>query len=177
MKNPTSFKILPFFVFPLLFSFPFFLRFGILTGDCLSGLLFLIGMYLGSLLLYADEQWLYDFYKEQESEVVHKQEQPSFSPRLITRSALFLLALIPLTIFVVTSSGSLLGFGMILGIQLGLVIEIWTYWKKSAQLQLTKIFQSRFLYDLKVGMSFKDIRLLAMGSTLFLVISAILTLL
>lgn len=158
---------------PAVFSLPFFLIFGILEGDWLSGVLFLLGLYLGMILLFADEKWFFDFYKSDTA----SHTTGLVLPKLVTRSTLFLLALVPLTIFVLTSSGSLLGIGMVLGIQLGLLEEMWRFWKMSVDTQNLKTFQNRFCHDLRRPLTPKDIRFLVVGGSFFFGISIFLTIL
>jgi hypothetical protein len=67
--------------------------------------------------------------------------QPQY---LVTRSALFMLVLIPLSIFVLTSSSSPLGVGLVLGLVLNLLLEM------SACRHLPQVFKLRFLSDLKL---------------------------
>jgi hypothetical protein len=78
-----------------------------------SFLVFFAGLYLGVLFLILDKKVLIKYYAE-------NKENPEF----ITNSMLFKASLIPMAIFVLTSTGSLVGSGMILGIILSLVYEM-----------------------------------------------------
>lgn len=91
----------------------FFHRFLLSTG------FYLVGWYAGIGLLILDKNTLYKYYYES----VHL-EHDKFA-RLITRSLLFILAYFALSIFIITSSGSSLGMGLISGIGLVLAFELW----------------------------------------------------
>lgn len=100
---------------PLVFAgvFFFFNRF------VFSSLFYLVGWYLGLGLLIWDKNQLYKYYYES----VHL-EKDQFA-RLITRSLLFIVAYFGLSIFLITSSGSSLGMGIVAGIGLALAVELW----------------------------------------------------
>lgn len=72
-----------------------------------------VGVGAGVLLLWLDERWL-----------VRQYTEPNHPRQLVTRSLLFLAAFIPLSLFVLTSSGSALGMGIIVGIGGGLSSEL-----------------------------------------------------
>lgn len=91
----------------------FFHRFWLSTG------FYLAGWYLGMGLLIWDKKQFYKYYYES----VHL-EHDQFA-RLITRSLLFILAYLALAVFLVTSSGSSLGMGLVAGIGLILAFELW----------------------------------------------------
>lgn len=107
-----------------------------LTGagqDVLSTVLFLVGAVLGAALLYVDEAILSEKYAEQgvTGQVV------------MTRSLLFVVTLIPLAIFVITSSGSSIGMGLLLLLLSGVLLEMIAMRKQVEQ------FNHRFLSQLK----------------------------
>jgi len=103
------------FVIPPAYAagFYFFNRFLLDTAFYLGG------WYLGVFLLILDKQKLYQFYYKE----IH--EKNDRFARLITRSFFFLLAYVILAIFLITSSGSPLGIGLIMGIGLSLTFEMW----------------------------------------------------
>jgi len=74
------------------------------------------------LLLYLDEQFLYKFYAEK---IDNGEESALHFPALASRNFFFILILPFLSIFVLTSSGSVLGIALILAINFYLLIEIW----------------------------------------------------
>lgn len=102
-----------------------------------STIFFLSGFYLGNLLLWADGRFLYPFYNELRTE----------PKQLITRSVVFMIAYVFLALFVVTSSGSYIGTGMIFGIGLTLLSELYVLRTDSAA------FHQKFLFQLKRQLS------------------------
>lgn len=75
-------------------------------------LLFILGYFLGLALMFADEHYFYAWYADTDG-------------FLVTRSALFIVCLPLLSIFVFTSTGSALGMALILAINLFLCLEVW----------------------------------------------------
>ncbi|NCQ66024.1 MAG: hypothetical protein COZ34_03110 [Candidatus Pacebacteria bacterium CG_4_10_14_3_um_filter_34_15] len=89
-----------------------------------------------------DEAVFYKYYLEKnETEI-----------KLITRSVLFMFSLLPMGIFIVTSTGSEIGIGLFLGILTTLLIELIIY-RNSIDL-----FHSRFLSQLKRKLSAQEIK-------------------
>lgn len=116
-QKQIAFKIL--FSFSLLIFLIIFYQ----AWQNLLSLISFIGAYLaGIFLLYFDEQFLYKFYDEKIDSSV--QDASHFST-LATRNFMFLLILPLLSIFVLTSSGSILGIALILAINFYLLIEMW----------------------------------------------------
>lgn len=76
----------------------------------LSIVLFGVGIAIGVGLLWFDELFLRKWYGDEQ---------------LITRSPLFLLTYVPLALFVVTSTGSRIGMGLVLGMGVILAFEMW----------------------------------------------------
>lgn len=97
-------------------------------------LLFVAGAYLGNLLLVIDSRFLYPKYNELQT----------LPQRLITRSILFVLAYIVAAFFIVSSSGSSLGIGLVLGIGYSIWAEMVAY-----LVRLPGQFAARFLFQLK----------------------------
>jgi len=103
---------------------------------------FTVGTVLGTILMDLDEAVFYKYYLEKnETEI-----------KLITRSVLFMFSLLPLGIFIVTSTGSEIGIGLFLGILTTLLIELIIY-RNSIDL-----FHSRFLSQLKRKLSAQEIK-------------------
>ncbi|MEX0895610.1 MAG: hypothetical protein WDZ94_01565 [Patescibacteria group bacterium] len=92
-----------------------------------------LGFYLGFLLLWIDEKFLYSRYNNLQT----------LPKELITRSVLFALAYVVLLIFVVTSTGSPIGVGMVLGVGTQLSIEHFLARKNP------EYFQKKFLFQMK----------------------------
>ena len=111
---------------------------GVFFGRALDlGLMFLfiMGLTLGILLLELDELVFFRYYQEADS--AEKQSQ------LMTRSLVFMLALAPLGLFLMTSTGSFLGVGLFLGIVSSLSVELIEYRTNHAA------FKSRFMQQLQ----------------------------
>ncbi len=106
-------------------------------------LLFVAGFILGLVLMVLDEASLAKFYQEPERTNSEFDQESNQSPYLVSRSTLFLIALVPLALFVVTSTGSALGSGLVLGLLLSLIIEM-AFFR-----QLPQLFNQRFLTQLK----------------------------
>lgn len=100
--------------------------------------LFIIGLVLGLVLMVGDEKIGWKYYQEV-NQTTH----------LITRSLLFILAFIPLQVFVVTSTGSYVGVGMVLSIGLVLLTELWL-------VRHTPVLEQRFLWQLKRPLTVTD---------------------
>lgn len=87
-----------------------------------SLVIFIFAYLCGVAFLFADEQFLYKFYEEKID--TSFQESSHFS-NLASRNFLFLLLLPLLSLFVLTSSGSLWGIAIVLAINFYLLIEMW----------------------------------------------------
>jgi hypothetical protein len=109
-------------LFPIAVSAAIVGAFALLKASWLAALWLGLGLAGGIALLKADEWWLRTWYEVP--------GQP-----LITRSVLFMVAYIPLSLFVVTSSGSWLGSGLVVGIGLVLLTELYLLRKDEAALR------------------------------------------
>ena len=78
--------------------------------------------------------------------------------KLITRSSLFLIAYLATALFMLTSSGSFVGMGMVLGIGLHFCIDFTRYQKDSEK------FHRHFLWQLKRRLSDQELRMLVASS-------------
>lgn len=117
-----------------------------------DGVFFLVGLLLGWAILEADEAYFNKYYLEKE------QLSAAVKP-LITRSVLFMLALIPTALFVLTSTGSVIGVGVLVSITSGLALEMHSYRSDVVA------FQQRFLSQLKKEVSAEDIQKLVYMAT------------
>lgn len=99
--------------------------------------LFTIGLILGMALLEADENFLFKYYDPLEK-------------RLATRSFLFILSLVPLGLFILTSTGSAIGVGLFLSIISGLSLEFFALRSNKAE------FKNRFLSQLNREISSEE---------------------
>lgn len=127
--------------------------------------LFAVGLVLGMILVWADARWLHQYYQEKKGELV---EGGLPEQQLITRSLLFALALLPLSIYLITSTGSPTGVGMLLGILVSLTAEILLLRKDRQKLS------ERFLSQLSRPATAQDIDWYIRLFTVFTVIISIL---
>lgn len=140
-KKQIIFKVL--FSFSLLILLVVFFR----AWQNVSSLIaFIAAYFLGVFLLYADEQFLYKFYDEKIGSSI---QSDSHFPSLASRNSLFLFILPLLSIFVLTSSGSILGIALILSINFYLLIEMWQLRDEFL------IFKERFLVTSKIQVTAK----------------------
>ncbi len=153
-KNRWLFIFIP-VIYSLLFTLVIFLEFHQLFFG--SIVLFFLGSFLGLLLMLADEEYLYRYY------LIPKQTK-----KLITRSLLFIITLLPLGIFLATSTGSILGVASFLSIITVLMIEMLTLKNKP------KLFQQRFLSQLKRTITKKDTRSFSLVFTILVFVFIIL---
>lgn len=116
---------------------------------------------LGGLILYLDEQYLYTLYAEK---IESGDNSSSHFPELASRNLLFLLSLPFLSIFVFTSSGSVMGIAMILAINFYLLVEMWQL--KDEFL----LFQNRFLAMSKTRLTRTMVERICFGATAYFVL-------
>lgn len=165
-------------VLPLLYSVMFLWSF----PGLVEFVLFVIGVVMGVNILLLD-RFLHAFYLYPEHDFnqllqeewrkknwkgllhVFRQAEP-FQEQLMTRSMVFLLCYLFLAIFVLTSTGSVIGMGVILGMGLRYVVDFWRLSKAPEQ------FTKQFLWQVKRSVTPQEIRTMVVGSTvLFLVIT------
>ena len=135
MKHLLSHKILLIqYLVPVFYAVLFyFLKVEPLDGSYWRVIFLLLGFYLGFALLKFDGQFLYPLYNPTRPE----------PKQLITRSILFMIAYLALSIFIITSSGNMFGVGIILGIGLQLALEL------IETRQHYDLFHSNFLFQIK----------------------------
>ena len=112
-----------------------------------------LGLGLGFLFLIFDKKFGIKIYKNHS---------------LVTRSIIFLFAFIPLSLFVITSSGSPLGSGMIVAMGFTYALELWQV-KDSP-----KLFAQNFLWQTGKPWSKKEIKIF---TRVFIIIVSLLALL
>lgn len=105
-------------------------------------LLFIVAYGLGLLLISGDEKYLQKIYGGELEKKI-----------LITRTPLFLLVLPILSVFILTSTGSLAGIALIMAINLAILIEIWQLAPQQ------KVFNQYFLQGIKKDISLSEIRI------------------
>jgi hypothetical protein len=141
---------------PLIASAALVALFGVMQGSWLSALWVGLGLAGGIALLKIDELWLHTIYDP-------PGEKTGPALPLITRSALFVLAYIPMALFIVTSSGSWLGSGLVIGIGLVLLTELAILRQDEAAVR------AHFLPHLRTPLSQRDIHLALGGLSLILI--------
>lgn len=104
------------------------------STDYFDVFIFVLGLSMGMGLLELDELFLYKYYDPK-------------NKQLATRSLLFLISLFPLGLFLMTSTGSIIGVGMFLSIISGLSLDLFSYKNNLPS------FQKRFLFQLKRNIS------------------------
>ncbi len=150
-------------VVPLMYGGLFYLlKSEVEVEPVLAAVMLAAGMYAGALILWMDEHWLYEYYREQAS------QPPAPAKKLITRSLLFVLSLLPLGVFMMTSTGSTLGVGMLLGLAVFLLAESLLAKKDS------EYFQQRYLYQLNRPITAVDVEWYVRGLGIFAVAFSIL---
>lgn len=117
---------------------------------------FVIGVLCGVSFLIADEFYLRRWYQEGNT-----QSKSDAIKYLISRSPLFLLSLIPLTLFVFTSSGSFWASGVVGGMSLYLLLEMTELRHDAAA------FDKRFLPTIKGQVSPQHIQFILLGGWTF----------
>ncbi|MDH5533159.1 MAG: hypothetical protein OEX81_01890 [Candidatus Pacebacteria bacterium] len=100
---------------PFLFASLHYLR----RGSLNESIFYVLGWFAGIVLMYLDKNQLYKYYYES----IHLKDD-KFA-RLVTRSILFIISYFGLSLFLITSSGSDLGMGIVMGIGLILGLEMW----------------------------------------------------
>jgi len=113
--------------------------------------IFVLGLFLGVLFLFLDQSFFAPKYFQQG---VAKKV-------VMTRSFLFVLALIPLGIFLITSSGSNLGMGMYFALFSGIIIEMILQRNDSVR------FNNLFLSQLKTPFAASQVKMYLSGLVLF----------
>jgi hypothetical protein len=119
-----------------------------------SDILFFIFAYgLGLFLILGDEKYLQKIYADELENKI-----------LITRSPLFLLVLPVLSVFMLTSTGSLAGIALIMAINLTLLIEIWQLASQQ------KLFNQYFLHGVKKDLSLSEITIVKFAILIYFLI-------
>lgn len=141
LQNHT-YRLLFQYLMPLVFAVLFYVLI-VLPNEAtiVSTLFFLSGFYIGNILMWLDGQFLYPFYNELRTE----------PKQLLTRSAAFILVYLLLALFVITSSGNYIGTGLIFGIGLTLLSELY------ALKDMPEAFNQKFLFQLKRQLTHPEI--------------------
>ncbi len=122
-----------------------------------------VGLIMGWLLLFLDDLSLHRFYLDR--------TQLDQRPRpLISRSLLFLIAFVPLSLFVVTSSGSLIGGGMVISMAVVYMSELLLH-KNNPQ-----VFAQKFLWQTRSELKQNERNLLSWSSVVLVALLMLLSL-
>jgi hypothetical protein len=113
-------------------------------------ILFIFAYGLGLFLMLGDEKYLQKIYADELEEKI-----------LITRSPLFILILPFLSIFILTSSGSVPGMALIMAINFVMLIEIWQLASQE------KLFNQFFLQGIKKKLSLEEIQIVKIGFLIY----------
>ncbi len=127
-------------------------------GQFSTVLLFLIGFYVGNMVMWLDGAALYPYYNQLRTE----------PKQLITRSVVFALVYIPVSLFVHTSSGSVLGSGLVFAIGLTIASELFAF---RSDIQS---FQPHFLFQLKRQLSAQEIKQVVWSAIGFMLFTTVL---
>ncbi len=141
-----------------------------LLSTLTAALFFGVGLTLGLVMLWGDELVGYSWYSEKKGLIDPGLEYHT-SKKMITRSLLFIAVLVPLSLFVVTSTASFIGWGLVLSLVAGICIEIIWYQQDYSA------FQGRFLQQNTTPLAPEVMRYVPFVSILFPIILFILILL
>lgn len=122
-----------------------------------------LGLVIGVALMWLDEFWAYRWYQV-EPQNGHQGKQ------LVTRSVVMGLGYLVLAIWLLTSSGSLIGMGLITSILLVYSLELWQWQDRSTE------FAERFLWQIHRRFSPAEEKWLCWFSSLLTLFLAILQL-
>ncbi|NCN45627.1 MAG: hypothetical protein COU63_03770 [Candidatus Pacebacteria bacterium CG10_big_fil_rev_8_21_14_0_10_36_11] len=125
------------------------------TNGISGFVLLFLGLAIGLSLIPADEKYLYHWYQDKEDKT-----SKTF---YVTHSVLYFLTLIPTSIFVFTSSGSFLAIGIISGMMLYLITEMYLKLKEPL------LFFDRFLQGVKIEPTQKSLKTMLVCSVLFFI--------
>jgi len=164
---------------PIIYSLIFFHRF----PGWLPFVLFIVGTFLGFLLLFLD-RFVHAFYLYPNTEfntlvrelwkkgdyvgaIRALSQAEILQEKLLTRSVLFLIVYLFLTIFVITSTGSVVGIGLMLGMGLHYTYDFWRYSRNPSR------FSKQYLWQLKRTLTDREIRVFVLAWTVLFTVLTI----
>jgi hypothetical protein len=162
MKTKSLIKIIKKSAVYLLAALFYSLIIFFFTNSISEFILFLMGALMGVGYAIIDEEYLYTLYQDDEN------KEKKF---YVSQSSLYMLSLVPTSIFVFTSSGSFMAMGLMGGLILFFLVEM------SKQLNSPELFFSKFLSLAEVDRSRENLQKILIGSILFFVILHFLVLL
>ena len=133
--------------------------------DLFSLLLFSLAYILAVILMVLDENYFYSFYQESSNKSVENSSQQNIEkmPFLISRSFYFVLVMPAISIYVLTSTGSVLAIAFVMAINLFLLIEM---------LQLRTeylVFKDRFFRDFDKDLTKKDVNKICLAAVIYFI--------
>ena len=146
-------------VLVMVFGLTLTLKLDLLNHSFWLGLL-IFGLVLGGLFPELDERFFYSIY-------IKKAKLRG----VLSRSLIFLVVFIPLTVFIITSSSSPLGLGFVLGFLVSSAVDLLT------DLSLPQRFQARYLYQFAREFTSDEQRLIAFSFSGLALLVALLALL
>jgi len=132
-------------------------------------LMLVIGLILGFLFLLFDEKLGYKYYAQNQQLGVANLSSVQ-NKALISRSIIFLFVFIPLSLFVITSSGSPIGVGMIISMGFIYSQELWQI------INSPELFFQKYLWQTGKRWSGKEIKIFTRIFILIIILLAILAL-
>ena len=168
---PIIYSLLFYFSFPTLVQFIFFV-----LGTFLGFQLLFLDRFVHAFYLYPNTEfntlvrqlWLQGNYL---GVIKALAQAETLQEKLLTRSALFLIVYLILTIFVLTSTGSVFGIGMMLGIGLHYTFDFWRY------SQDTQRFVRHYFWQVKRSFTSRDVRVFVVSWTIIFTLVSLLVLL
>ena len=175
MKTSLFSKVFKRLVFHLIAAVFYSLAVLFFTQNIWSFLQFFIGVILGVSFTVLDEEFLAGFYQDQEIEQEPTNEnlsvESSDNKFIVTQSPLYLISLIPTSIFIFTSSGSFLAMGIMGGLLLFFLVEM------GKTLANPEVFYKQFFVSARFEKSKQNLERLFGGLLLFFVVLHFLVLL
>ena len=130
-----------------------------------------VGLLLGLFVSFFDRQWLSKYYlKNQQNPDNLDQLSPGLVVNKIgiqpyaTRSTLFLLILVPFSLFIVTSTGSPLGVGLTIGLVIDVVVDMLKLARQKDR------FVQTFLQQFQSNFTETEVLMITGGSLIWLVV-------
>jgi hypothetical protein len=167
------------FLYPLIFLIAFpdlFLMAQFICGYFVGFYFFLVDRFLHAFFLYPETEFnqlvqkaLKDKKYLQMVKVLLQAD--TLQEKLLTRSILFFCIYIALTFFVMTSTGSIIGIGLMLGLGMHICLDLLSHSKD------TETFHKHFLWQLKRKLSQKEVERFVAGFIAFFGVASILVLL
>lgn len=136
-----------------------------------------VGLMLGLFVSFFDRQWLSKYYRQDQKKPDHSDSsQPESVTTAVanlpfaTRTTLFLLILVPFSLFIVTSTGSPLGVGLTIGLVIDVAMDMVKIARQKDE------FTKTFLQQFQRSFSETEVMMVAGGSVVWLALLCVLAL-